>query len=633
MQLAAFFHTCRSPYAYPVGFDHLRIVLKAARGDLVAVTCVHGDRYAWPADLDCSTPMELLGDDGVHEYWGVTIPAFTRRVRYCLYVRGKDGQYAWLTEYGPAPRRPHHGFFEYAYINRNDAFLQPDWLRQAVFYQIFPDRFYNGDPTNDPPDAAPWGTRPTRDAKMGGDLAGIRKQLDYLRELGIGCIYMTPIFQSPSNHKYDTSDYYRIDPQFGTEEDLKALVTEAHRRGIKILLDAVFNHAGKDWFAFRDVLEKGQNSQYASWFYYLHSFPVRPEVCNYETFANGVASMPKLDTGNPGCRDYLLGVAEYWIREADIDGWRLDVANEVDHRFWRAFRDRVKGTKPDAFILGEIWHDATDWLQGDEYDSVMNYRWRYATLAFLRGDLDAMEYDRLLTRMRFGHTAEVTRGLVNLLGSHDTPRVRTVLGSREKAAQAAVLLLTAEGVPMIYYGDEVGLEGENDPDCRRCYPWDDPKQRDEDLLSLYRRLIAIRNALPWLNDGAWETFIADPVTGLFGFRRLPTPLASPERSSHEEGVYVVINNSGRVAHLSIPLRAAAGDRTDVPLVDLLAGEMSTGRVDGNRLELPARGIAILAPVTVAAKVAGRVAGTAPGMVAGSGVGRESSGTRPDGIER
>lgn len=362
------------------------------------------------------------------------------------------------------------------------------------------------------------------------------------------------------------------------------------------MLDAVFNHAGKEWFAFRDVIEKGPDSEYAGWFYNLHSFPVRPEVCNYETFANRIPTMPKLDTGNPACRDYLLGVAEYWIREADIDGWRLDVANEVDHRFWRAFRDRVKQVKPDAFIVGEVWHDATGWLQGDQFDSVMNYAWRYITLAFLSGNLDAVEYDRLLTRLRFTHTAEVARGLVNLLGSHDTPRVRTVLGSREKAAQAAVLLLTSEGVPMIYYGDEIGLEGEKDPDCRRCYPWDDPKQRDEELFSLYRRLIVIRNTFPWLNDGAWETFIADPVTGLFGFRRLPTPLIAPERPVDEEGLYVVINNSGGDADLVIPTRAG------VPLVDLLAGEMLTGRVEGNRLELPPRGIAVLAPETLAALV-------------------------------
>ncbi|MBE3576179.1 MAG: glycoside hydrolase family 13 protein [Limnochordales bacterium] len=594
MQLAALFHACRSPYAYPVGLEHLRIILKAARGDLAAAVCVHGDRYSWPPDLDRSTPMERLGDDGVHEYWGVTIPAPTRRIRYSIYVRGRDGDYAWLTEYGIAPRRPRRGFFEYPYIHRNDAFAQPEWLRYSVFYQIFPDRFCNGDPTNDPPNVAAWGTPPTGSNRMGGDLAGIRQKLDYLQDLGIGCIYLTPIFAAPSNHKYDTADDYRIDPQFGTEEELKALVKEAHGRGIRILLDAVFNHAGKEWFAFRDVIEKGKDSRYAGWFYDLHSFPVNPEVCNYETFANRIASMPKLDTGNPECRDYLLGVAEYWIRQADIDGWRLDVANEVDHRFWRAFRDRVKGVKPDAFILGEVWHNATDWLQGDQFDSVMNYPWRHATLAFLSGQLDAAEYDRLLCRMRFTYTSEMVRGLVNLLGSHDTPRVRTVLGSREKAAQAAVLLLTSEGVPMIYYGDEVGLEGKGDPDCRRCYPWDDPKQRDTELLSLYRRLIAIRKAFPWLNDGAWETFVADPVTGLFGFRRLPSPLAAPERPANEEGLYVVINNSSRGNAVTVP--AGVG----VHLVDLLEVEMLTGRVEGDRLELPPHGIAILAPATVAA---------------------------------
>lgn len=596
MQIAALFHACRSPWAYPVGPAHLRIVLKAARGDLAGVTCLFQDRFSWPMDRDDTLPMELLGNDGVHDYWGVTVPAPRRRVRYFLCAHGVDGAYVWLTEHGPVAKRPTSGAFQYAYIHKGDAFEQPEWLRSAVFYQIFPDRFCNGDPTNDPPGTGEWGETPTPHYMAGGDLAGIRSKMNYLKELGVGCIYTTPIFHSPTNHKYDTIDYYKVDPTFGTNGEFKALVSEAHQHGIRFLLDAVFNHSGKEWFAFADVIKQGEDSPYVDWFYDLRSFPVDPSVCNYETFAVTIPTMPKLNTANPDCAAYLLDVAEHWIREAGIDGWRLDVADEVDHRFWRAFRERVKRTKPDAFILGETWHDSADWLQGTEWDSVMNYPWRDATLRFLKGELDAVQYDQQLTRLRFSYPLEMVRGLVNLLGTHDTARVMHELGSREKAAQAAVLLLTSEGVPMVYYGDEVGLTGPNDPGCRGCFPWDEPEQQDGELRSLYRRLIQIRNAFPWLNDGAWESFVADPVTGVLGFRRLPTPVVAPERPLDEEGIYVVINNCGRNAVVSLP--------TDLDLVDLLEGEMLTGSLRGSQLHLPERGIAILAPVALAGLVGG-----------------------------
>ena len=594
MQLAALVHSCRSPFAYPVDENHLRVVLKAAKGDLASAVAVFGDRYSWPVEKDLSRPMERLGDDGTHEYWGVTLPAPSHRVRYLLYVEGVDGSYVWLTEQGPTPRRPVKNFFQFAYIHRADLFQQPEWIEGAVFYQIFPDRFANGNPKNDPPakNKMKWGALPTREKQAGGDLAGIEQKLDYVQDLGIRCVYTTPIFKAPSNHKYDTTDYYKIDPTFGTNEEFKSLVAATHERGMRFMLDAVFNHSGKEWFAFKDVIKNGADSKYVDWFYNLHSFPVDPEQINYETFAVNVATMPKLNTGNPGLKQYLLKVAEYWIKEAGIDGWRLDVANEVNHGFWREFRDTVKAAKADAWILGEIWHEATEWLQGDQYDSVMNYPWREATLSFLKNEIDAVEYDRTLTRLRFTHSHEVLKGLLALLGTHDTARVRTELGGTiEKAAQAAVLLLTAEGVPLVYYADEIGMEGANDPDCRRCYPWHDPSQVDEGMLALHKRLIQIRRTFPWLNGGAWETFEASPITGVYGFRRLPTPSVAPERPSDEEGLYVVVNNSMSPVVVDLP--------NETTLVDLLAGQIQTGAIKGTRLELPAHGFAVLAPTALA----------------------------------
>lgn len=598
MQMAALHHSSRIPYAYPVvDGGHLRIVLKAAAGDLAAAAVLHGDRYPREADSDEPARMERLGTDGVHDYWGVTIASETRRIRYFIYVVGTSGEHAWLSEFGATPRKPASGWFQHAYLHKADQFKQPDWIRGTVFYQIFPDRFCNGDKQNDPRGAGKWGEKPTRGYMAGGDLAGIEKKLGYLKGLGVGAIYTTPIFLAPTNHKYDTTDYYQIDPSFGTNDQLRSLVAEAHARGIRFLLDAVFNHCGKEWFAFADVLSKGDQSPYRDWFYNLYEFPIDPQVCNYETFANFTHAMPKLDTSHPACGEYLLEVAEHWIREAAIDGWRLDVANEVDHRFWRKFRERVKGVKDQAWILGEIWHDPTNWLLGDQYDSVMNYPWREATLDFLKGRIDAREYDQLLTRMRFSQPLEVRAGLLNLLGSHDTARVRTELGSREKAAQAAVLLLTAEGAPLVYYGDEIGMEGENDPGCRGCYPWGRPAEQDAEMLALYRRLIAIRTAFPWLGDGAWETFAADPLTGLLAYKRLPGALEAPNRDTGEEGLYVVVNGAGRPAEIQVP--------TDAPLIDLLGGLMQSGKIAGRTLRLPARGVAVLAPKQLAAQVKGK----------------------------
>lgn len=586
MQMASVFHSCRAPYAYPVGEAHLRVVLMAARGDLSAATCVFGDRYAWPPGAELPAAMDRLGDDGVHEYWGATIPAPTRRVRYLLHLRGRDGGEAWLGENGFAPQRGAQGFFEYAYIHRADRFAQPDWVRAAVVYQIFPDRFCNGDPSGDPPGHMDWNARPATREPAGGDLAGIRQRLGYLQELGINCIYLTPIFAAPAYHKYDTTDYFRVDPAFGSNAAFADLVAEAHGAGTRVILDAVFNHSGSTWFAFRDVVEQGADSPYAGWFYELREFPVDEARINYETFADRVASMPKLDTANPDCADYLLKVAEHWIRAAGIDGWRLDVANEVDHRFWRRFRDRVKAANPQAFIIGEVWHDPTDWLQGDQFDSVMNYPWRTATLAFLKGQIDAAEYDGLLTRQRFHYPAEVRRGLLNLLGSHDTPRIRTEAGSRAKAALGTLLLLTAPGVPMIYAGDEIGMEGAQDPDCRRGFPWERPEEHDLGLLSLYRRLIGLRKRFPWLNDGAWETFHADGVRNVLGYRRMPEPLEAPGRAGEAgEGLWVVVNAGPNPVTVPVP--------SDRPLTDLLAGEMQTGRVQGSTVELPGYGMALL----------------------------------------
>ncbi|WP_281261198.1 glycoside hydrolase family 13 protein [Desmospora activa] len=382
MLLEAIEHRPNGEMAFPLGPHALKVRIRVKRGDASAVGLLHGDRYQ-PQEQDQPLPLEKVAVDSRFDWWEGVIPTATRRVRYCFWLE-REGRRWWVGEKGVCQEHSQAGVFQYAYLCEGDLFEVPDWAVDTVVYQIFPERFANGDSRNDPPGTLPWDSslQPQADSFYGGDLAGIIQKMPYLADLGINAIYLTPIFRSPSNHKYNTDDYYQIDPHFGELETVKALVHTAHHYGMRVIFDAVFNHAGDGFFAFRDVVEKGEASPYKDWFR-IESFPVTttPQP-NYETFANGVSTMPKLMTQHPPVREYLLQVAEYWTREAGMDGWRLDVANEVDFAFWREFRRRVRSINPNALIIGEVWHDAGPWLRGDQFDGVMNYLFRDAVLAF-----------------------------------------------------------------------------------------------------------------------------------------------------------------------------------------------------------------------------------------------------------
>ena len=591
MNRAALLHANTAPWASPVAPQHLRLVLWAAAGDLRHAAVLASDRFA-TTDAEDTVDLVREAGDGVREYWAATVPAPVRRLRYRFRLEDQAGEVLWLGEDGCQEQwRPQSPYFQYAYIQEGDGLQLPAWLPGAVFYQVFPDRFADGDPAANPRGTRPWGTPPTATNCMGGDLVGIRRRLDWLAQLSVRCLYMTPIFKSPSNHKYNTTDYYRLDPHFGNPDDLQALVTGAHALGMRVLLDAVFNHSGTGFFAFRDLVRRGETSPYRDW-YFPESFPVDPGRGNYRTFATGVAYMPKLNLDNPACAAYFLKVAVHWLRRAGVDGWRLDVANEVPLHFWRRLRQAVKALSPDHFILGENWHLSLDWLRGDTFDSVMHYPWRSATLDFLTGQTDARTYDGALTRLRYAYPDAVTAGLLHFLGTHDTARARTLCGGRERADLGAVLLFTAPGMPLIYYGDEVGMEGGPDPDCRRCMVWE-PAGQDAATLSLYRRLAALRSRLPWLNRSRWRTLAAD--TGLYAYRRW-------DDQDGGGSLTVVVNRSARSRRLTLPLPGAARH-------DLLAGDVLPPGRDGLRLSLPAWGAAILADGAAA-----RAAGDLPPVV-------------------
>ena len=425
---------------------------------------------------------------------------------------------------------------------KNNAFLVPSWAKGAVIYHIFPERFCNGNKNNDPTKTKGWGKLPvTRHTFYGGDLQGIIQKIPYLAELGVDIIYLTPIFKSPSTHKYDTTDYYRIDPHFGDVKTLKRLVRECHRNNMKIILDGVFGHCGADFFAFRDILKNGPRSKFAGWFY-IHSFPIkkRPKP----TYENFVWWLPRLNTENPEVKKYILAVTSYWMREAKIDGWRLDVGYEIDHEFWKEFRKLVKKINPEALILGEIWYIASPWLRGDQFDSVMNYPFRQLVIDFfVKGKINAKEFDEGLMWIRKSYKPPVSHVLYNLIGSHDTPRFLTLCKNDfRKMMLAVVFQMTYPGMPTIYYGDERGMIGGNDPDSRRAMDWGELEGKRKELLEFYKKLITLRKNHSALEVGEFFIQFVDPKNNLYSYLR---------RSESQE-ILIVLNNSTKTRRVAIP---------------------------------------------------------------------------------
>ena len=531
-------HAAHGSYAYPVGLDTLRITLRAARGDLQRAAVLYWDRYIHAPKY--TVEMSIAAEDELFAYYQADVRLETKRFAY-VFVLDDGRECLFYTEKGFFPDLRPDVQFQYPYIAAADLWEPPKWAQGAVIYQIFPERFANGDPANDPPGTEAWELPPTRTSLKGGDLKGIIQRFQHLVDLGVDVLYLTPIFASPSNHKYDTADYYQIDPHFGDAETVRELVALCHRHGIRIIFDAVFNHCGSEFFAFQDVLRKGAKSPYARWFN-IEGFPVQTDPPNYETFAHQVATMPKLMTQHPEVKQYLFDVAVYWVREFGIDGWRLDVANEIDHQFWREFRQAVKAVNPEALIVGEVWHEASDWLRGDQFDSVMNYPLQQACYDFFaKGTIRARSFASRLAKVQVNHTHAVNLAMFNVLGSHDTERFLTSCGGEvRRLALAAAFQLTYEGSPMIYYGDEVGMVGLTDPDCRRGMVWDEEKQNRE-LLSWYKQLIALRRIHPVLRTGRTRTVWADSISNVYGFARF----------QEGEQVVVLLNNSSQEQLVSL----------------------------------------------------------------------------------
>jgi len=437
----------------------------------------------------------------------------------------------------------------------------PSWVTDAIFYQIFPDRFARSSGAPDQPYLEAWDAPPTNRGYKGGDLWGVIERLDWIGELGCNAIYFNPIFQSASNHRYHTHDYFRIDPLLGGDEAFEALLTACHERGIRVVLDGVFNHSSRGFFQFNDLLETGEASPWRDWFH-ITSFPVEAYGRDDEAATSyaawwGIPALPKFNTDNSQAREFLMTVGEYWAAKG-IDGWRLDVPEEISTEgFWEEFRSRVRAKNPDAYLVGEIWGDASGWtVPGTRFDGTMNYLLTGAMLSFAGGDsvdwdlagklnyplssVDADGFGEALRHLDALYPLETQLAHLNLLGSHDTARVLSILGGDVKALELASLLqFTMPGAPSIYYGDEIGLLGGHDPGSRAGFPWEAEATWNHALLETVRSLTALRNNHPVLRGGTLQ--VVATASNLMVF----------ERSLGDTRVLVAVNTGEQASNASL----------------------------------------------------------------------------------
>ncbi len=459
----------------------------------------------------------------------------------------------------------------------------PNWVQDAIFYQIFPDRFAKSD--RNPASNLPfedWDSAPTHHGFKGGDLYGVIEKLDYLKELGITAIYFNPIFASASNHRYHTYDYYNIDPLLGGNNAFKELIKEAHKRKIRIVLDGVFNHASRGFWQFNHVLETGAASPYRDWFHFDEArlngkrnwgaYPTHHEenalknedsitAIGYRAWWN-LPALPKFNTDNPVVREYIFDVAEYWVK-LGIDGWRLDVPGEInDDEFWREFRRRVHAVNPETYIVGEIWHEAQRWLQGDQFDAVMNYLVTAISINFFAAKnlntsviyqagglkdrirpMNAHDFASELDHILNLYPKEITFAQLNLLDSHDMPRFLSCVNGDKNALKLAWLFMfTIPGAPCIYYGDEIGVDGGHDPECRKAFPWDENKW-DKDLLGFVKACTALRTKYTALRQGDYKRLYAEGEVMAFS------------RSHKDETIIVIFNVSNEEKTIELEVAA------------------------------------------------------------------------------
>ena len=468
----------------------------------------------------------------------------------------------------------------------------PSWVPDAVFYQIFPDRFARSGRVVDPGNLEPWDAIPTRHGFKGGDLGGVIAHLDHISDLGANAILFNPIFQSASNHRYHAHDYYKIDPLLGDDALFDEMLAACHDRGIRVVLDGVFNHCSRGFFQFNDILENGDQSPYIDWFN-IKGFPIYPyhpsqnEAPNYEAWYD-LPALPEFRTDNPIVREFLMKVVEYWTRRG-IDGWRLDVAAEITTPgFWQEFRSRVRAINPEAYVVSEIWQDSSAWVNDrEQFDGTMNYLYTGSVISFVAGHrvelatvfdqpwpitppIDANGFERAVTSVLDTYTDQAALGNLTTFSSHDTARILTICGEDEASVRlTALLALTFPGAAHIYYGEELGMKGHREPLSRNPILWDDADTWNVGMLDTFKELIALRREHAALRGVDYRSIWAKDM------------LYACERGSGNDRLAVVVNAGERESSFDVgyPATRVWGDV----------------RIDGGMLAVPGRSGAIVAP--------------------------------------
>ena len=467
-------HRPDSEYAYALDERTIRIVLKVQRGEqLKELMLLWNTKYDFTKRRNTAW-MQKGGSCDMFDYYYADIELSDVRFAYIFSFRVRDTYY-YFSEEGLTEeydfKHSYYTFFQFPYINPADVVKTVPWAKDAVFYQIFIDRFKRGDAGKDGGYITQeWNEIPQSKSYAGGDIKGITEKLDCLADMGVTALYLTPVFKAPSNHKYNITSYLEVDPMFGTNDDLKELIGATHARGMKLMIDTVFNHCDVSCEKFQDVMKKGRASRYYDWFI-IHGDVPTAQPCNYEIFADCVY-MPKWNTSNPEVREYFLSIALTYL-EWGFDGLRLDVADEVSHTFWRELRAEVKAKYPEALLLGEVWHENTMFLHGDEFDGVMNYKLQKVFVDyFALRTADAREAAARINRIWYKNTRQANEMMLNFLDNHDTPRFLRLCGEDvQPLMKALAALYFAVGMPCVTYGTELPLTGDGDPDCRRTYDW------------------------------------------------------------------------------------------------------------------------------------------------------------------
>ena len=534
------YHVTEAPYAYGKDLNTLTLRVRTVRDDIDKCIVYYKDKYMENSPYE-QKEMSIVAETELFSYFQVDINVRRNRYQYYFILIDKEGNIATLNERGVRDGERLDYPYIFPYIAQEDLYEEVSWMQESIAYQIFPERFCNGDKSINPKDVLPWGGEITHRSMYGGDLQGIINRLDYIKDLGVDIIYLTPIFKSDTTHKYNTNDYFNIDPQFGTVETAKELVRKCHEKGMKLILDAVFNHSGNQFFAFNDVLENQEKSKYKDW-YFIDYYPVSTQKVNYYTFGKAFGNMPKLNTYNEEVREYLLNVGEFWIREVGIDGWRLDVCDEIGHDFWRAFKKRIKAINKDAVIIGEIMHEANSFLKGDQLDSIMNYPFRNSVVDFFaKRNITSEQFSNILGENRMLYMDSIVKQMWNLVGSHDTKRFLTECNNDIEAFKLAIAFqFTYLGVPYIYYGDEIGMDGGDDPQNRKCMIWEEEKQ-DLNLRDYFKKLIKIRKENIALTHGEYKELYCKDNIIIF------------ERIYNNNNKVTVVINNGEEKKLDISL--------------------------------------------------------------------------------